>query len=81
VIRPDLWSPKTRKAHGAPCSNCGVTTYSAAGLCRSCSKLGISYADPKRLPEDYLMRCAEELLKRHEAREAALVKLGMRRAA
>jgi hypothetical protein len=81
VIRPDRWKVDTRQAHGAPCTQCGAKTYTLSGICKGCKTKGLSYADPARLPEDYLMRCAEELLKRHEAREAALVKLGLRRAA
>jgi hypothetical protein len=41
----------------------------------------IRMPDPARLGEDYLMRCAEELLKRHKARTEALRKLGLLEAA
>jgi hypothetical protein len=77
----DKWATDTRQAHGVPCSSCGTKTYSISGVCTGCQKKGRMYADPKRLPEDYLMRCAEELLRRHKEREAMLVKLGLREAA
>jgi hypothetical protein len=76
--------------HSAPCVQCGVTTYRQSMVCRKCDpdfKQRSLPGPPRRLPdprlwpEDYLERCAAELLKRHEAREAALVKLGLRRAA
>jgi hypothetical protein len=75
--------------HTAPCSLCGVATYRRSLICRECDptvarkKPGPprQLPDPRLWPESYLHRCAEELLKRHEAREAALVKLGMRREA
>lgn len=72
---------RTRQAHGAPCSHCGTTTYTVTGVCRECRQKGRGYVHPSRLPEDYLQLCAEELLKRQEAREALLVKLGIRKAA
>lgn len=64
--------------HPRPCVLCGRRTYRKSMTCKVCDA---GFPDPGNAPEHYLQRCAEELLKRHEAREAALVKLGMRREA
>jgi hypothetical protein len=68
--------------HSRPCVACGQPTYRKGGLCAPCATGAIDHLpSPAKVPESYLMACAEELVKRHEAREAALVKLGMRREA
>jgi hypothetical protein len=68
--------------HGAPCSGCGHRTYRQSQVCRRCeSKDGVMFPDPKIAPEPYLMQCAVELLRRHDERNALLVKLGIREAA
>lgn len=76
-----------RIRHARRCLKCGTPTYRVSVSCRSCdpelagrgfpgtrSKL----PDPKLWPEDYLTLCAEELLRRHNERHAALVKLGLK---
>jgi predicted ATP-dependent serine protease len=73
---PVRWKETTRRAHGAPCCNCGTKTYRRSGVCWKCGRDG-SLIDPKRLPEDYLTRCAEELMRRHRVRAEMLAKLGI----
>jgi hypothetical protein len=68
--------------HGVPCKVCRVRTYKASRMCRRCEAIeGLNLPDPAQVPENYLMRCAEELLRRHEARAKLLEQLGIRRAA
>jgi hypothetical protein len=74
----EAWATTTRKAHGVPCVHCGDLTYAKNGVCVPCRRKGKQYVAPARLPEDYLMRCAQELLRRHNERNALLVKLGIK---
>jgi hypothetical protein len=74
----ERWAFSTRTAHGVPCAHCGARTFAKAGVCVACKKRGRMYVDPVRLPEDYLVRCAEELLRRREERDRLLVKLGIK---
>ena len=68
------------KKHGRRCSKCGKRTYRDEGVCTDCTT-GKVWMAVEALPEDYLMRCAEELLKRHQARADALRRLGILEAA
>ena len=81
MIYPDRWSPASRRAHGAPCRGCGKNTYAKKGVCVACKRLNRSLVAPGSLPEDYLLRCAEELLKRHNLRAELIAKLGIPEAA
>lgn len=72
--------------HGAPCIRCGQFTYRKAKVCNVCEPGGIpnpAYKRPRKLPdpviwpEDYLERCARELLKRHAKRHALLEMLAL----
>jgi len=41
---------------------CGRTTQAAEGVCEPCQlELPVPMPAPRRLPEEYLLRCAEEL--------------------
>lgn len=76
------FSPSHR-AHGRPCAKCGMPCYSQSGTCRQCSVAPNTHRFPlpQVAPEDYLMACAEELLKRHRQRAEALRALGILEAA
>jgi predicted amidophosphoribosyltransferase len=67
----------SRKSHGRPCIACGRRTYTPSGLCPDCGAL----PPPDRMPESFLQACAEELLRRHQARGKLLERLGIRGAA
>lgn len=65
--------------HPVPCEACGTNTYRKAGICWSCdgereAKLPL----PGDLPDAYLIRCAQELLRRHNERHALLTQLGVK---
>lgn len=76
---PERWSAETRRAHGSPCIKCGRHTYCSSGVCKFCSKTPAGLVPVSVLPEDYLMACASELLRRHNERHELLVKLGIKR--
>lgn len=72
--------------HPRPCLKCKRETYRKSQVCARCDPAAVAkkcgrpvhQPEPKFWPEDYLLRCAEELLKRHNARSELLLKLGIK---
>lgn len=74
------------RKHPVRCSICKGMTYRGSGICRDCAPAvdgkfirgpRPKMPDPALFPEDFLMRCAEELMKRHRHRAEMLAKLGI----
>ena len=75
-------TPRSIQAHGVKCPSCGMKTYRLTGMCEPCEQgRPPPMPPPSSLDERYLMRCAEELLRRHQIREGVLRQLGMKGAA
>jgi hypothetical protein len=75
---------REQQKHGSPCRNCRKHTFRRNGLCWECDpdaprkpKRWSTGPDPERMPEDYLMACAEELARRHRARRELLREVGV----
>jgi len=65
----------TDKHHPKPCLCCGVGTYRSDGYCRRCHSERTFKIE--ELSEALLLRCAQELLRRHRERDEALRALGL----
>jgi hypothetical protein len=69
--------PRGPVKHPRPCLRCRAMTYRKTQVCSVCLERE-DLPDPVKWSEEYLERCAQELLKRHNERHRLLVQLGIK---